>query len=146
MKILRHPITTVVEYILAAMFTLLYVSGSTAPKYEEFLGLVFFTVFLSVGALSVSLTAPRPVLNPIVFAALCFLGWAGCCWMLHRQYGYDVTGIPAFWDGVHISAAAYFALLGINVLLAGSLQRVLRGRPIATERMLRKRLRDTYDV
>ncbi len=73
--------------------------------------------------------------------------------MLHREYGYAVTDIPAFWYGIHAAAAAYFALLGINVLLAGLFQRALRGRPpelrnlpAATEQLLRKGLRDTYDV
>ncbi|MCL4695364.1 MAG: hypothetical protein KJ060_22970, partial [Candidatus Hydrogenedentes bacterium] len=64
MKLLRHPITTAIEYLLAFSFTVLYVVASAGPRYEEFLGLIFFTVSLGVGALFVSVSNPRPILNP----------------------------------------------------------------------------------
>lgn len=150
---MKHPITTAIECVLATLFTVLYVYVSAGPRYEEGLGLAFFTILLAIGALFVSITNPRPILNPIVFASLCFLGWTGCCWMLHREYGYKMTDIPAFMDGVSISTAAFFALLGINILLAGSLQRIWRGQPPPTATMpdakcqtLRNRLRDAHDV
>jgi len=81
-KIMRHPVTTAVEYIMAAVFTLLYVAASTAPKYEEVCGLMIFTFFLAVGSLFVSVTNPRPIMNTVVFTVPCFAGWAGCTWML----------------------------------------------------------------
>lgn len=150
MKLLQHPITTAIEYLLAFSFTVLYVVASAAPRYEEFLGLIFFTVLLGIGALFVSITNPRPILNPVIFAALSLLGWTGCCWMLHREYGYTLTEIPAFLYGVNISAAAFFALLGTNVLLAGSLQRIWQGpppasaMPAAKRQLLRERLHDGH--
>jgi hypothetical protein len=153
MKILKHPITTAIECVLATLFTALYVYVSAGPKYEEGLGLALFTILLGIYALFVSVTNPRPILNPVVFASLCFLGWTGCCWMLHREYGYKMTDIPAFLDGVNISVADFFALLGVNILLAGSLQRILRGQPpapatlpVAKWQMLRKHLRDAYEI
>ena len=113
-KIMRHPVTTAVEYIAATVFTLLYVVASTVPKYEEVFGLMLFTIFLAVGSLFVSLTNPRPIMNTVVFTVLCFSGWVGCTLMLHREYGYKMTDIPALWIGVLISGIACLFLFGVN--------------------------------
>jgi hypothetical protein len=114
---LTHPVTTVVEYTAAAGFTVFYIAGSTVPKYEEIFGLIFFTSVLGFIALFVSITNPRPLMNTLVFTVLCFAGWFGCIWMLHREYGYEIMEIPALWLGVVVSVVACILLFLANTLL-----------------------------
>ena len=113
---LTHPVTTVAEYTAATGFTLLYIAASTAPKYEEILGLILFTVVLGLGALVVSVTNPRPLTNTTVFTLLCLTGWFGCVWMIHREYGYDILEIPALWLGVVVSVVTCILLFLVNTL------------------------------
>ena len=121
-----HPVTTVAEYTAAAGFTVFYIAGSTAPKYDEIFGLILFTSVLGFIALFVSITNPRPLMNTIVFTVLCFAGWFGCVWMVHRQYGYEIMKIPALWLGVLVSAVACILLLLANTVLRFLIDALIR--------------------
>ena len=134
LRIVKHPVTTAIEYVAATVFTLLYILGSTGPRYEEVFGVIIFTGLLGSGSLVLSLTNPRPIMNTVVYALLMLAGWVGCVWMVHCEYGYRMTDIPALRIGAIVSAVFCVGLFLINSLARSAQRAAERGRqPLATE-------------